>query len=98
MIWAAFTPWASERIQHSTFGFIPALTIPLSINSLASDKRIFSIKEEGSFSFLKIPGVSVRRINFSAPSAAASSPETVSAFILCDLPSEELATLEMTGM
>ena len=98
MMWAAFTPWASERIQHSTFGFMPAFTIPLSINSLASYRRIFSNNEEVSFSFFKIPGVSVKRINFSAPRAAASSPATVSALILCDLPSDELATLEMTGM
>jgi len=47
---------------------------------------------------IKIPGVSVSKINFSALVAAAISPATKSALILCFIPSIVEPILEITGI
>ena len=77
---------------------MPFTTIFFSRNSLASFRLIcFTKLFEFPFS-LSIPGVSVRRISFSALIAAEISPAAKSAFILWEIQSALEPILEITGM
>ena len=85
-------------MQHSVFGFMPFDTIFWFIKSLACLRFICSNKLLLFSASFSIPGVSVSKINFSALIAAAISPATKSALILCEMPSIVAPILEMTGI
>mmetsp|Transcript_37436 Transcript_37436/g.105685 ORF Transcript_37436/g.105685 Transcript_37436/m.105685 type:complete len:255 (+) Transcript_37436:257-1021(+) len=97
-MWVAFTPWARERMQQSTFGSMPPYMMPSPWSSLHS--RILSFLYRlpmSSLSFIT-PGTSVMRMSFSACRAAAISPAAVSALMLRAWPPSPEATVAMTGM
>uniref|UniRef100_A0A7N0VKN9 Uncharacterized protein n=1 Tax=Kalanchoe fedtschenkoi TaxID=63787 RepID=A0A7N0VKN9_KALFE len=84
--------------QQLTLGIIPPPIFPSSTIFLTPLMSTSFTKLAGSSRLAKIPGTSVSRISFSTPSAAATSPATVSALMLYDCPVSSAATDAITGM
>ena len=80
IICADETPSLIAWMHVRALGSIPPFMMPSLIRSSNSLMLIFSIKLSGSLGSSRIPGTSVSIISFSAPTSAATSPATVSAF------------------
>src|SRR4051794_32542092 len=92
------TPFSTAWMQAAIFGIMPPVRTPSSTITRNAFASTWLMSDDGTSTSPSRPSTSVRYTTFSAPSASAIAPATVSALMLYDWPARSAPMVDTTGI